>query len=244
MIYDTFLYNGEKEMLELRMKTLSGVVDQHIAVTGRKTFRGVVKEDPFRGTEIYYSGRNPIKFVDLNLPSFYSPWLSETIHRDHALTGIPHLKEDDIVLIGDVDEIPDPDHVGKTVAHRMDNYWYSTKYIKTEKWIGTVGVRGMAILNGMMPSYIRSLKDQYPVIDGGWHLSYFFMDPVQVADKIRSFSHSEFDRPEFTDLESILTRMNQGLDLFDRGTDCVRLETPSDYLPEALKASPREPVKV
>ena len=37
-----------------------------------------------------------------------------------------------------------------------------------------------------------------------------------MVDKIRSFSHSEFDRPEFTERGRILQRVRGGVDLFER----------------------------
>lgn len=232
MIYDTFLYDGEEEMLKLRIETLKDVVDIFVAVIGQKTFRGLPKQDTY---DPHY---HKLRVTWLNLPSFHDPWLSEFWHRNHALTVMPDLKPSDIVLIGDVDEIPDPANVSHLGAHCMEFYYYSARWSKGCKWIGTVGVLGETLLSGMLPSNLRMMKDELPRIQGGWHLSYFFMDAIAIREKIRSFSHSEFDKPEFTDLESIQTRMNQGLDLFDRGEDCVRLDTPCGYLPEALKASP------
>lgn len=234
MIYDTFLYDGEEEMLKLRIETLRDVVDVFVAVIGVKTFRGKKKEI---GCASHYF-HNKQRMVWLDLPCFVDPWLSEFWHRNHALTVMPDLKPSDIVLIGDVDEIPDPANVRHLGAHCMEFYYYSARWSKGCKWIGTVGVLGETLLSGMLPSNLRMMKDELPRIQGGWHLSYFFMDAIGIREKIRAFSHSEFDKPEFTDLESIQTRMNQGLDLFDRGEDCVWLDTPSGYLPEALKANP------
>lgn len=232
MIYDTFLYDGEEEMLSLRIATLKDVIDVFLPITGTRTFRGIKKPS------IPWHPGLPSHLVEI--PSFTDPWLAEQWHRNDVLASMQELQPEDIVLIGDVDEIPDPENVTKLGAHEMEFYQYDALRVHPQKWIGTVGMSGRSILDGMLPSVVRMNKDRVvPRIQGGWHLSYFFMDPVRIAEKIRSFSHSEFDRPEFTDLESILTRMNQGLDLFDRGPDfdCVRLEEPSDYLPPALKAS-------
>lgn len=238
MIYDTFLYDGEEEMLKLRIDTLKDVVDCFVPVRGSKTFRGNKKEDvrPIHCGRL--SDRYSVRVAWLDLPCFSDPWLSEFWHRNHALTVMPDLKPSDMVLIGDVDEIPDPSNVKHLGAHCMEFYYYSARWSKGCKWIGTVGVLGETLLSGMLPSNLRMMKDELSRIQGGWHLSYFFMDAIAIRDKIRAFSHQEFDKPEFTDLESIQTRMNQGLDLFDRGEDCVWLDTPSSYLPEALKANP------
>jgi glycosyl transferase family 17 len=234
MIYDTFLYDGEEEMLKLRIRTLLDVVDCFVAVWGSRTFRGETKDQPLVGSHYFHVKQRNIY---LDLPSFTSPELSQAWHRNRALEAIPELQPKDIVLIGDVDEIPDPANVGTLGTHEMEWYQHDTKFIQPTKWMGTVGVPGETILNGMLPAEIRYKRVFLPRVHGGWHLNYFFMDPVQVRERIRNV-HFGYDRPEFTDLESIDCRMKQGLDLFDRGQDCVRLEEPSPYLPAALKASP------
>lgn len=233
MIYDTFLFDGEWEMLKLRQETLKGKVDAHVALMGIRSFRGNSK-----------AVFTPVLAPDLKttfelcaLPSFSDPWISEHWQRNFALHKLWGLAPNDIVLIGDVDEIPDPENVTHIGAHSMEFFMYNQNWSKKQKWIGTVGVTGQHILEGNLPSMVRASRFERPVIEGGWHLSYFFMDPIRIREKIRSFSHSEYDKPEFTDLESIQVRMDQGLDLFDRGEsqDCLFVQ--SGYLPPAFRAS-------
>ena len=55
-----------------------------------------------------------------------------------------------------------------------------------------------------------------PVIeDGGWHFS-FIMKPDAIRDKIKSFAHTEFNKPEFTNLEEIEKKIISKKDLFGR----------------------------
>lgn len=235
MIYDTFLYDGEEEMLRLRIETLKDVVDVFVPVIGLRTFQGKEKDPVPSIRPALWDYR--ILDVTLALPPFRDPWQADFWHRDHALTALSDLAPDDIVLVSDLDEIPDPKNVTHIGAHEMDFYYYSLRWRKVDQWIGTVGIRGESILMGQTPSKMRVIKDDLPRVKGGWHFSYFFMDEVGIRKKLQSFGHAEFNAPQFTDLESIHCRMSQGLDLFDRPRENCYAVEPSSYLPEALKAS-------
>ena len=42
------------------------------------------------------------------------------------------------------------------------------------------------------------------------------MTPNEISEKIKSFAHSEFNKPEFTDVEIIKKKINLKQDLFGR----------------------------
>ena len=44
----------------------------------------------------------------------------------------------------------------------------------------------------------------------------FLKKPEGIAKKIRSYSHSEFNKPEFTDEKKIEERIKKRIDIFDR----------------------------
>ena len=54
--------------------------------------------------------------------------------------------------------------------------------------------------------------------DAGWHFSYF-TTPEKILKKIQSFSHTEFNTPEFADISHIEDCINRGVDLFNRMDD-------------------------
>lgn len=158
MIYDTFLFDGEWEMLKLRQETLKGKVDAHVALMGIRSFRGNSK-----------AVFTPVLAPDLKttfelcaLPSFSDPWISEHWQRNFALHKLWGLAPNDIVLIGDVDEIPDPENVTHIGAHSMEFFMYNQNWSKKQKWIGTVGVTGQHILEGIFPAWseLHALNDR------------------------------------------------------------------------------------
>ena len=55
-----------------------------------------------------------------------------------------------------------------------------------------------------------------PILNnGGWHLSYFG-DSKFISNKIKNFSHQEYNSDQYTNEENISMRVNSGKDLFGR----------------------------
>ena len=93
------------------------------------------------------------------------------------------------------------------------------------------------------PQKLRDLKfKKYPfwridktglqVINGGWHFS-FLQNPSDIAKKINSFSHGEFNNSEFTDEIKIEKRI-------DRPSKKVRL---TFARPDKLRSKPMSCVR-
>ena len=53
------------------------------------------------------------------------------------------------------------------------------------------------------------------IIKGGWHFS-FLQKPSDIANKIKSYSHGEFNKNEITDEKNIEQRIANNQDIFGR----------------------------
>jgi beta-1,4-mannosyl-glycoprotein beta-1,4-N-acetylglucosaminyltransferase len=67
---------------------------------------------------------------------------------------------------------------------------------------------------------LRSIKRAYfhrwqiqKIKNGGWHFSYVARIP-QIIQKLESFAHQEFNKPEYKDPEVIQAKIRAGMDLF------------------------------
>jgi beta-1,4-mannosyl-glycoprotein beta-1,4-N-acetylglucosaminyltransferase len=65
-------------------------------------------------------------------------------------------------------------------------------------------------------SHLPARVDIGDLFHAGWHCSYCFARLAELRNKLRTFSHSELNRAEFTSPRAILRRVRAGLDLFDR----------------------------
>ena len=86
---------------------------------------------------------------------------------------------------------------------------YTKKNLKSPQWLRNIKTT--------KPAFWKFYKPQQPqlIYDGGWHFS-FLKEPGGISKKIQSYSHSEFNSPEFTNEEKIKERIKNKKDIFDR----------------------------
>ena len=63
---------------------------------------------------------------------------------------------------------------------------------------------------------LRRRRAELPSLPSGWHLSYF-MSPERMAEKIRGFSHQEFNLPGLNEPAVLAERVARKQDVFGRG---------------------------
>lgn len=55
------------------------------------------------------------------------------------------------------------------------------------------------------------------------------MTPAQIKNKIESFSHAEFNTNQFTDINYIKNKIENGLDLFNRNEKFEKIEIDNNF---------------
>ena len=261
-IVDGFLFYNELDMLEYRLLTLDPVVDVFVLVESAYTFAG--KPKPFYYEEAVKEGRFAAykdKIVHVKLPEVphiypnidykkEEQWNNEGYQRNAIALGIEQLElsDKDLVIISDVDEIPDPETLrglktGEScflsfdvASLEMDLYYYDLTCRHINKWYYPKVLRYgyyKTIVDTTPCHQIRFSNSRFPAIPkGGWHLAYFG-DVAFIQNKIANFAHQEFNQPPFTNEAAIRERMAKKADLFDRAEnpfDHVVLSE-NDYLP-------------
>lgn len=114
MIYDTFMLNDELDVLKCRLTEFDQYTDQpvtHVIIEAPVTHRGKPKQLYYQeNAELFTQWSNHIiAVVADNLPSLAEdpdPWSREHAQRESAHHGLMNAKPSDIILHGDVDEIP------------------------------------------------------------------------------------------------------------------------------------------
>lgn len=142
-VIDYFQYFNEKELLELRIRTLEDKVDHFIISEANSTFTGTPKEFTLEET-IKELGlpEEKIRIVKVNYPDnlvdfmqnidvayskheYYDPrvlfWIRERLQRDALLSVIEEYNEDDVFLITDCDEIVRPEMVNMFAYQAIAN---------------------------------------------------------------------------------------------------------------------------
>ena len=66
------------------------------------------------------------------------------------------------------------------------------------------------------------------IIKGGWHFS-FLQKPSDIAKKIRSYSHGEFNKNNITDEKEIEKKIANNEDIFGRGIKLQKIDIDNHY---------------
>ena len=116
MIYDCFSFFNELDLLEIRLNVLKDVVDRFVLVEAGETHAG--KPKPF------YFEENHSRFAEfldrieyVKIEKFptgcKTAWWRENIQRNAIAEGLKGAKDDDTVIISDLDEIPRPEVIAR-----------------------------------------------------------------------------------------------------------------------------------
>ena len=231
MLYDCFTFFDELELLDLRMRVLSGVVDRFVLVESTTTFTGQPKELVFAANKEKFS-KYPITHVVVeDSPPPASPtnvWNVEEFQRNCIMRGLTDAPTDSCILVSDADEIAHPDalkeHRNATgiVGFPQRLYYYYVNCLQNQIWRGPVlsplasipTPHQMRFMRGKCPCYAEQL---------GWHFSY--MGGVErIQRKLAAFSETQVNTKDNASTENIERCLLSGGDLFHREDDIFHKE--------------------
>ena len=148
----------------------------------------------------------------------------EARQRDAISTALQHFPHDAMVMLSDLDEIPNRQTVDIAqqtlqdipgIVFEQAFHWYNFGLVDTSPWRGTV----MTFNNLMQAFGVQSVRDSRPGLpslpNGGWHLSYWG-EPWQISTKIAHFAHQEYNTDAWKNHQRLVENIAQGKDLYDR----------------------------
>ena len=233
-IFDCFMYFDEEIVLDLRLNMLSPVVDYFVIVESKFTHKGdkrdlkfdIDKFTEFKDKIIYLVfDQEPSDIERLNDDDVEDEKSRKLIlnaarrengQRNFITNGLMEANDNDLVLISDVDEIPNLEQVdlinieNKIILFKQDMFYYKLNLKLPDLiWSGTKACKKKYLKS---PQWLRNVKDKkYPfyrfdtffsdkkyinikfVNDGGWHFSNI-KTPAEIEHKLKSYlHHREFD---------------------------------------------------
>lgn len=245
-VYDCFLFYNELDMLEYRLHALNDVVHKFVIVEASLTFTGRSKPFVFENNmsryEMYLS---KIVYVKLPTLPFPVPdvvrneqWFNEHFQRDALLEGLPKdARDDDFIMLSDIDEIYDPNELKKVLLACDDSKlyvfrqkyhcynlnvvrdidWYHPKAFTFRCWKDVLNREPFSTIRmlGVSSDFGELRHNVVVVMRGGWHLSYFGTTEF-ILNKLRDFSHQEFNNAHLFNIEGIRHRIDNGTDIMER----------------------------
>lgn len=247
-VYDCFQFYNEAEILHMRMEILNPYVDHFVIVEMPKDHHGRSKPlyfkecfhefEKFKDKIIYYSPDE--KDIPENRESerneYGHIWTIEQYQRRCIANGLVDAQPEDIIMISDCDEIPNPsiltrirenlefaypDVTGELLEHTAialrQEYFYFFLNCRNKMRKNTTTI--VKYKNMINPQIIRDVMNCLPYIDyGGWHLTYFG-GPERIKQKISAIV-------EGTDVSEsqIVERILNAKDIYGRVGEEFELE--------------------
>lgn len=262
MIYDCFPFFNELDILEIRLNTLYETVDYFVITEANKTHTGSEKEYIFEQNKERFS-----KFLDKiiyikvdDLPDLESSktssdgnkWLYENYQRDAIMRGLENCKPDDIVIISDCDEIPNPEAIKKykdgicSLMQLRFGFNYNSLYITIPFCKSAKICKYKELINPKkkikekdkkycqysrygLPTYLRFVKGK-KIKNGGWHFSYIG-NVKSIKYKMNSIVEQQVNTINNNTDSALLRKIQNNEDILERGDIFANLVI-SDIFPE------------
>ena len=224
-VFDLFPYNGELEVLKIKLHEMAPWVDRFILVETASTFTGHPKPlyfDAQRDALKEFLPKIEHVVVDRFPKHAAAAWAREFFQRDQAIRALDGLwAADDLVLLTDADEVIDRGALEGFTADvaplRMHTFRYFLNYRLDASGAfqaGNASVWRAALLEHYGPSLARTVLSASlaasRIENAGWHFT-SVGGAAEVARKLSSYWHQENDRPDSLDHhESLLARLRAG----------------------------------
>ena len=230
-IFDCFMYFDEEVVLDVRLNTLDQFVDYFVIVESKFTHKGDKRElkfdhkkfEKFKSKIIYLVfDKEPEGLLKIKDPKndhggyIMNALLRENSQRNFISEGLESANDGDLILISDVDEIPNLENIDlskykeKIIQFRQEMFYYKFNLkLPNLIWTGTKGCKKRDLIT---PQWLRNVKDKkYPLFridtilskvkyisvrfidNGGWHFSNI-KSAKEIEYKLKSYlHHREFD---------------------------------------------------
>jgi beta-1,4-mannosyl-glycoprotein beta-1,4-N-acetylglucosaminyltransferase len=245
-VYDCFTFFNEMDLLEIRLNELDSVVDYFVIVESTRTFQK--KPKPLyldMDDERIVKFKNKIIHIVVDdFPNFFTHWRIpktwdyENHQRNAIGRGLVNAEPDDIIIVSDVDEIPNAKKItenlifNKPIIFQQRFFYYFLNYVITKAapeeclltkddvvfWRGSVMIKFKDFTTAREVRNLRNDHSMDQIEEGGWHFSYIGgIDAI--ISKLKSFSHAKEAKQLLNDIddkERISAMIASGHDLFNR----------------------------
>ena len=240
MIFDCFSYWDEDLLLDLRLNILDNFVDYFVIIEGNKTWQNNPKEFKFELNKFPKFSKKIIYIKVDDLPDGSDPYLRENHQRNCINRGLTKAKEDDLIMISDLDEIPNPEKIRNfskkmkyavfkqkhfyykfNLQSKNSPFWYGSricvyKFLKSPQWLRDLKFKKRPFWR------IDKFRLNNIIDDGGWHfcnlkspdkLLYKYKNLCETNDPV---NFKEKIDEKYLDINEIGKRINNKEDLIGR----------------------------
>lgn len=222
-VYDCFTFFNELELLEVRLHELYDVVDHFVIVESSLTYSGNEKPLFFEQNKKRFSKYldKIIHIVSPKIEMANDAWVREIAQRNDIMLGLKAAKDDDIIIISDLDEIVKNEkiiEIKKQIALKKDpirlsmkmyRYFLNRRDLLVNNWSLSLA-SSYKTLKKTTPQKLRcetTIEDK--ISDAGWHFSSLGWIDKWVY-KLESYSHQERNKAKNKVPKKILKEARKG----------------------------------
>ena len=242
-IIDCITFFDNTLMFDLRFNILKDVVDTFVVCESKYDHRNRKKQLNF---DTKFLSEKKIKYFVLEeqFPKSSNIWQNQAIQREYMLKKLNFAEDEDLIFFSDPDEIPNPDilknfHLTNKYGiffQSCFNYKFNLFNPYETPWEGSRVCRKKDLKSiDFMRQKVKSKNLQYKFYrfdkeknieifkNAGWHFNNV-MSPESISLKLKTFAHSEFSESKFSDINIIKNKIENRIDLFERGHNYKKVE--------------------
>ena len=150
-------------------------------------------------------------------------WGREIYQRESITNGFLNCDDNDLIIVSDVDEIPNPAELLKikdsgqsdVFEFRQNMFFYNINTLKERGWSGPKIAHWSVIKENSLNILRQNKLTNNVVENGGWHLS-FMGGENRIKDKLEAYAHQEYNNNHIK--ENLTRNIQTNNDLFFRGS--------------------------
>ena len=258
-IYDCFMYFDEDMLLDLRLNVLNHYVKKFVITEATYTHNGSKKKLNF-DINNFKKFKDKINYVvvDKHPPTIMNLKDSDTVEkrgeklilngmardyyqRESLSEGLKETLDDDLILISDLDEIPNLNEVdlrsidNKLIFFKQKMFYYKLNLLyENFSWFGSKACKKKSFIS---PQWLRNIKskkysklrvdvwfskkkysDIFYINNGGWHFT-CIRSPEELEKKLLNFAHHyEFEESGLK-INDIKKLINEKRVMYDHNID-------------------------
>jgi beta-1,4-mannosyl-glycoprotein beta-1,4-N-acetylglucosaminyltransferase len=258
-IYDCFTYFDEKMLLDFRFNYLNKYVDKFVISEANYTHSGNPKKLNFNIKD-YPKFRDKIIYIPVikkpdglhkvnskknnkvtNSKLILNGYLRENFQRDQLIKGLKNAEPNDLIIISDLDEIPNLEVVNlknikqKIIFFKQKFLFYKFNlFYKNRSWLGSRACKKKFLLS---PQWLRNAKGKkysifrpdiffsikkynsvFFVENGGWHFTNL-KTPKEIHYKFSNYlHHREFEHSNLS-IKDINNMIKKNISIYNHEVD-------------------------
>ena len=258
------MFSDEKMILDIRLNVLNEYIDHFVIVESKYKHDGSIKGKNFdidlfskfkNKISYIYVDEEPKKLLNINILNdedkknknlLHNTYLRENSQRNMINEGIHNAHPDDLIIVGDIDEIPKLNNIkfnnlkNKILVFQQKMFYYKLNlFYKELAWNGS---RACSKKRLKSPQWLRNIKNKkYPfwrfdtilsnkkysniefVEDGGWHFTNM-KSPEEIYLKLNTFLHNVDFKLSGLNLDDIKKMVKEKKILYDHFADQKKIE--------------------